>query len=54
MPDNVQGGGNTAVTKTDSPDPCTACPASGKMGFWTDIPEIIANYNHGRCFEIQL
>lgn len=24
MPDDVQGGGNTAVTKMDSPDPCTA------------------------------
>lgn len=24
VPDDVQGGGNTAVTKMDSPDPCTA------------------------------
>ena len=37
-----------------NPGPYKALPASGEMRLWVNIPESIANYNHGRCFKIQM
>ena len=52
MPGNSQGAGDTAVNKNmHNPGPCKASPTSGEMGLWVNIPEIVANYNHGWCHE---
>lgn len=52
VPDSVQGAGDSAANET-----CVVLTKLSRQwgdGPLVNIPEVIANYNHGRCFKIQM